>query len=224
MSRNQVRSIGDQIASRLRGELLAGRYEPGSPLREEVLAERFGVSRMPIRTVLQQLVHEGLLVAKRNCGVTVARSPDAVVTGLLTPLRVRIETYALRLCLARPDAGQFDGLQAVIDEMESAGRKRDDAAMIDADFAFHESLLATAGLEDIVPLWKGVVGRMRNYHIDSNRRLDDYRVIPFVHEKLLGVFRAGDADAAIAALTSHIENGEFNRKAIRAWSNARGRR
>ena len=62
------RSIGEQITSRLRGELMGGRYAPGTPLREEVLAHRFGVSRMPIRNALQQLVHEGLLVAKRRRG------------------------------------------------------------------------------------------------------------------------------------------------------------
>lgn len=223
MPQTQVRSIGDQITSRLRGELLTGRYEPGTPLREEVLAERFGVSRMPIRNVLQQLVHEGLLVAKRNCGVTVAPSPAAIVTGLLTPLRVQIEAYALRLCLPRLTAADFDGLRAIIAEMESAGRKKDDAAMLDNDFAFHEFLLTAAGLEDVVPVWKGVVGRMRDHHIQSNRRLADYGVIPFVHGALLSVFQTGDVEAAVGALTSHVENGEFNRRAIRAWAGARSR-
>ena len=213
-----VRSVRDQIVHRLRGELLSGLHTPGSPMREEGLAERFGVSRMPIRNALQQLVHEGLLVAKRNCGVTVARPPGEVVTGLLNPLRVQIETYSLRLCLARTTTDQFDGLQAIIEEMASACRRKDDATVIDNDFAFHQFLLTTAGLDDIVPVWKGVTARMRDFHIQGNRTHPDYGFIPFVHETLLDVFRAGDVDAAVRDLTSHIENGEFNKKAILAWN------
>jgi len=213
-----VKSVRDQIVNRLRGELLSGLHTPGSPMREEGLAERFGVSRMPIRNALQQLVHEGLLVAKRNCGVTVALPPGEVVTGLLNPLRVQIETYALRLCLPRMTADQFDGLQAIIEEMASACRRKDDATVIDNDFAFHQFLLTAAGLDDIVPIWKGVTARMRDFHIRSNQTTHpDYGVIPFVHKRLLDMFRSGDVEAAALALASHIENGEFNKLAILAW-------
>ena len=216
-----VQSVRDQIINRLRVELLGGRHVPGTPMREESLAERFGVSRMPIRNALQQLVHEGLLVAKRNCGVSVAAPAVEVVTELLNPLRVQIETYALRLCLPAMTADQFDGLQAIIDTMTSACRRKDDAAVIDCDFAFHQFLLTAAGLEDIIPVWKGVVARMRDFHIGRNRNHPDYGFIPFVHKRLLDVFRTGDVDAAVCALASHIENGEFNERAILAWK-ARG--
>jgi DNA-binding GntR family transcriptional regulator len=216
-----VKSVPDQIINRLRGELLSGQHAPGTPMREETLAERFGVSRMPIRNALQQLVHEGLLIAKRNCGVSVALPPAEVVTELLNPLRVQIETYALRLCLPVMNASQFDGLQSIIDTMTLACRQKDDAAVIDNDFAFHQFLLSAAGLDDIVPVWKGVVARMRDFHIQGNRTHADYAFIPFVHENLLGVFRSGDVEAAARALASHIENGEFNKKAIQAW-NSRG--
>jgi len=214
-----VMSVRDQILNRLRGELLSGRHAPGTPMREEGLAERFGVSRMPIRHALQQLVQEGLLVAKQNCGVSVALPPSNLVTGLLTPLRAQIETYALRLCLSGMTADRFDGLQAIIEEMAVACRRKDDAAVIDSDFAFHQFLLTAAGLDDIVPVWKGVTARMRDFHVRSNQAmLPDYGVIPFVHETLLEVFRAGGVDAAVRDLTSHIENGEFNKKAIQVWN------
>lgn len=216
-----VHSVRDQIASRLRSELLGGRYEPGTPLREEGLAERFGVSRMPVRNALQELVHEGLLVAKRNCGVTVAALPDATVNNLLIPLRVQIETYALRLCLARMTVPQFNNIHAILDEMTVASRRKDAAALIDADFAFHQTLLSAAGLDDVVPVWKGVVARMRDFHIGRNQTLANYGFIPFVHERLLEVFRAGDVDAAVQALASHIENGEFNERIVREWNAGR---
>jgi DNA-binding GntR family transcriptional regulator len=219
----QVRSIAEQITSRLRGEILSGQYEPGTPLREEGLAQRFGVSRMPIRNVLQQLMQEGLLVARRNCGATVAPRPGDLVKQILNPIRVQIETYALRICLPRMTAEQFERLQAIIDAMALAGRQKDDAALIDSDRAFHEFLLTAAGLDDIVPVWKATVGRTRDFQLRKNQALPDYEIVPFGHKMLLDVFRAGDVEAAVEAHASLINNGEFSRRAIEAWKAARRR-
>ena len=58
---------------------------------------------------------------------------------------------------------------------------------------------------------------MRDFHIGQNRNLPDYGFIPLVHERLLDVFRTDGVDAAILALASHIENGDFNTQAILAW-------
>ena len=90
-----VKAITDQIADRLRCELLAGKYEVGQPLREARMAEQFGVSRGPIRKVFEKLTREGLLVARTNLGVFVAHQPTEEIRELLRPLRVKIETYAL---------------------------------------------------------------------------------------------------------------------------------
>jgi len=177
---------------------------------------------MPVRNALQELVHEGLLVAKPNCGVTVAPPPDATVTNLLTPLRVQIETYALRVGWPQMSEAVFGSLEKILEVMTRACAQKDDAAVIDADFAFHQTLLSAAGLDDIVPVWKGVTARMRDYHIRGNRAHTDYGFIPFVHRRLVAIFRSGKLDAAVSALTSHIENSDFNRKAIEAWQ-SRGR-
>jgi hypothetical protein len=63
-----------------------------------------------------------------------------------------------------------------------------------------------------------MAARMLNFHIRWNRTHADYGIIPFVHERLLSVFRSGEVDVAIQSLTSHIENGEFNRIAIANWN------
>ena len=93
--------------------------------------------------------------------------------------------------------------------------------MIDNDFTFHQFLLTAAGLDDILPVWKDVVARMRDFHIRGNRTHSDYGVIPFVQETLLDVFRAGDVDLTVRSLASHIEDGEFNKKAIQTWNSRR---
>jgi DNA-binding GntR family transcriptional regulator len=63
--------VRDQIAERLRNEILADTIPSNEPLREVALAERFGTSRGPIRDVLLELTKEGALVYKPNAGVRV---------------------------------------------------------------------------------------------------------------------------------------------------------
>lgn len=65
-------------------------YPPGIALREEALASEFGVSRTPIRHVLQRLEFEGLVAIKRGAGAVVS-------TVDLISLK---EVYALRLKIA----------------------------------------------------------------------------------------------------------------------------
>jgi DNA-binding GntR family transcriptional regulator len=74
-----IRSTREQITDRLREDIFSGRLAEGERLQEAKLAERFGVSRGPIREALAQLTQEGLLEAKPNRGVS------TVVSACRTP-------------------------------------------------------------------------------------------------------------------------------------------
>ena len=209
----------EHIASRLRGEVVAGRFHAGEPLREVALAAEFGVGRTLVRQAFGVLVKEGLLKARHNCGVTVAEPPSQAARELLTPLRVQIETYALRRCFDALDDAAFREWDALLIRLRHAVELRDRAAILDADFAFHRSILARAGLEELVPVWQPVITRLRAYHDRRNRRFDDGQLplIHAIHEALVRVFREGTKREALAALRSHIEDGEFNQRVRRAW-------
>ena len=70
------RTLPEQIAARLRQEVLSSKLKPGDPLREVDLSERFGVSRGPVREAFRQLTQQGLLVLEPNKGVRVAQNPE----------------------------------------------------------------------------------------------------------------------------------------------------
>ena len=80
------RTIREQIADRIRADVIAGRLAEGTNLREQALAKQYGVSRAPIRDALLQLTQEGLLIAKPNCGcagrLTLGRGDSAVGGGI----------------------------------------------------------------------------------------------------------------------------------------------
>lgn len=78
------------LYNEIRKRIYTLEYAPGEPLREEELASEFGVSRTPIRQVLQSLEYEGLITSKPGSG--------SIVT--IVDLRALKEVYELRLKLA----------------------------------------------------------------------------------------------------------------------------
>ena len=65
-------SLSEQIAERLRDDIVHGRIKPGTHMIQDELCERFGTSRMPVRDALQQLTHEGLLEQRGQQRVVVS--------------------------------------------------------------------------------------------------------------------------------------------------------
>lgn len=212
-----ARTISEQVGETLRAELLAGEHAPGTPLREEELATRFGVSRHPIRKVLQQLTLEGLLKAKPNCGVVVAESASGHVTGLLTPMRKQLEVYALRLAWPSLNVTHRTEWDRLLVRMRRAADDQNHAEVLKLDAAFHQMILTAAKLDEFLSLWQGIFSRMRDHHAYGNSTLADLRVVHFIHERLLESFFSGDREQAVADLISHLENGEFNRRMRQTW-------
>ena len=95
-------TLSSMVTERLRELVIAGSYEPGTQLSEVDLAERFGVSRGPIREGLQRLVQEGLLRSEPHRGVFIpVISPDDVHDIYLA--REAIEGAAVKAICARED-------------------------------------------------------------------------------------------------------------------------
>ena len=131
----------DLIADTLRDEILHGAFAPGQPLRQEELAERFGVSRLPVRDALLRLEAQGLVNVLPNRGAFVVS---------LTPDEVR-EIYEMRILL------EGDILERAVPRMTADDWRRIDAAhaesvrsangpeWVEGDWAFHRALYEPAG-------------------------------------------------------------------------------
>ena len=81
--------LTQQLVDSIREDILSGHYEPHSNLRQDALAEKYGVSRIPVREALLQLEGEGLVSIQPRRG--------AIVTPL-SLLEVD-DVFALRLLL-----------------------------------------------------------------------------------------------------------------------------
>ncbi|MFI1460903.1 GntR family transcriptional regulator [Nocardia carnea] len=95
------------VADALRADILAGRLAPGDRLREVDLAERFGVSRIPVREALSQLQSEGFVTLVRYRGATVS-APSGSAARELVQIRRGLEVLAAQLA-ARNRGGAAAG-------------------------------------------------------------------------------------------------------------------
>src|SRR5262245_26158964 len=77
---------GQRVTDRIRDLILSGELAPGSRIRQEALAEKFGTSRIPVREALRRLESEGLVILVPNSSAWVAK----------LDLRECIEIYRIR--------------------------------------------------------------------------------------------------------------------------------
>lgn len=94
--KNGGRSQSGRATLVLREMLLEGRFQPGERIREVPLAAELGVSRIPLRLVLERLAHEGLLVVRSTRGFVVQRFSTADIYDAIE-LRGLLEGMAARL-------------------------------------------------------------------------------------------------------------------------------
>jgi len=101
----------------LREMLLEGHFQPGERIREVPLAAELGVSRIPLRLVLERLAHEGLLVVRPTRGFVVQRFSTADIYEAIE-LRGLLEGMAARLAAERlEDPGEAAKLQGLNKEL-----------------------------------------------------------------------------------------------------------
>jgi len=201
---DMVYSLREQIVSRLRDEVLSGRLTEGERLSEASLGDRFGVSRTPIREALLQLTHEGLLEAKPNCGVRVARSAPDAIRELIVPVRRTLETYALRSFFDQIDDGDFQRWEEILERLKDACRRQDYPAIAEHDLAFHRSIIRRAGQRDLEAIWSAIVARVRRHFLQTQREYDDPMDIHAEHAAVVEAFRTCDKEAAVEALGANV--------------------
>ncbi len=127
----------------LRDEILDLTLPPGSPVDEATLAERFAMSRTPIREALVRLEGEGLVVTLPNRSTVVANIDFANLNAFFDALTLmyRVTTRLAAEFHSDPDLQRIRAKQAVFATAVEAG---DELAMIACNRDFHVAI-AEAG-------------------------------------------------------------------------------
>jgi DNA-binding GntR family transcriptional regulator len=195
------RTIREQIADRIRADVLSGRLAEGTSLREQTLAEQYGVSRAPIRDALLQLTQEGLLVAKPNCGVKVGTSSIEDIQPIVVDLRRRIEVFALRKAFSTFTDADIAKLDETVEQLRAAAQQEDLSEIVRHDMALHRYILEATGNADLLAIWLPIVSRMMLHYSRHRDMMESHRE----HAAIVDAIRQGDKKAAVKALEANIQ-------------------
>ena len=198
----RVDSVADLAYERIRGYVLGGEVAPGERLGQVELAERFGISRTPVREALRRLAGESLVNFHSNRGFRVA---DLGLDAVLRRMEVRsiVEPGIARLAALRRTEEDLRRLEEAIAGEEGA---RDGVTAHDASRDFHLALARASGNEELArvlnSLWLVEVGRrlLSRRTADPNWLHDDVTE----HREILAAVSEGRASDAEHLMADHI--------------------
>lgn len=191
-----------RIAVGLRRAILQGEYSPGERIRQEVIAEQFGASRLPVREALRILQSDGLITLVANSGAWVSQLDERECAESYE-IRERLEPLLLRESMSELTPADLKRLRELAGQME---RETSVETFLRLDREFHllsYSRARTGLLSSIIErLWNTTQHYRRTFAllVGSQGR----RVIHFEHFLLVDAIERQDAHEAQRVLESHI--------------------
>jgi DNA-binding GntR family transcriptional regulator len=198
---NQTRT--ERLAEQISNAILAGEFAPGARLDEHQLAQRFGVSRTPVREALRQLATSGLIDLRPRRGAVVANL-TAEETETMFVAMAEMEASCARLAALRMTPLERRRLEALQEQMGALVREGDPTAYADANQTFHLTIYAGAHnsvIADFTASLRRRVAPFRRAQFRTEGRLPKSWA---EHGAVVRAILAGDAGGAHAAMLHHV--------------------
>jgi DNA-binding GntR family transcriptional regulator len=219
-------SLTSAVADRLRDQIIRGEIPEGSQLRQNVIADQYRVSRIPVREALRQLDAEGLITIVPNRGAIVPElSPDDI--GELFAIRALLEPEVLKASIPNLTTAQFAEAEAMLLKFEDDLQREDHIGNWGRlNWQFHSILYSGAKQPHFMSIIRNV-----NHNGERYTRLQLYLTHGIQraneeHHRLLQLCRERNVTAACDLLRQHIQHAGQSLKEVVQESrhrNANGR-
>ncbi|THF61865.1 GntR family transcriptional regulator [Pseudothauera nasutitermitis] len=201
-TRARVSSTSDQIADALRRAIADGLLPAGAMLRQDDIAARFEVSKIPVREALKRLEAEGLVRFNPHRGAVVASLSAAALAEYLE-IRALLEGHAAALAAPRITDEQLAEARARLDDFACATEPARRGAL---NWAFHAALYQAAERPLLVEEIRALHHKVERYVAAAVERHADTEMPKTrgEHEAILAAFTRRDADAAACLTRAHV--------------------
>ncbi len=194
--------VVNSVHNRLREDILSGHIQPGVYLSQVQLAERYGVSRTPLREALRMLQEEGIITATHNHRVRVREVNLDDVEGI-SAQRILLSSLATYITVSSVNWRAGYDLEACLERLEVASAAGDAEAWHQADLAFHSAHqeLAPPSIRDDLDRLGQRDELYKTIWMRTDRHTDPQTVEE--HYSIATASLAGDAGEAMRAVARH---------------------
>ena len=217
---NSRRTLADTAAEQLRSAIRNGKLKPDTRLVEREIAERLGVSRVPVREAIQQLVEEGLARKIPRHG-TFVYAPSWVELEEIASLRMVLEQFAVERVMTRWNPKFGMRLEWIVNDMQTAVANCDCAQLLEADEEFHLALWQMADhslLVDIASSLRARISKFLFQAVEAQKDSPLFAEYVKQHTQVIEAIRSGDVARAKHAMATHVAGATSQILKFHGWA------
>ncbi|MEL6619872.1 MAG: GntR family transcriptional regulator [Pseudomonadota bacterium] len=196
-------STPQRIERALVEEISAGALAPGERLDETRLAERFGVSRTPVREALSRLTAQGVLVHGEKRGVFVAQYTREELGQMFEAMH-EIEAACARIASQRLTLLMRAEIEAAQEKCAAAAEAGDRNAYLRANEAFHLTIYRATGNPYIAEIASEFRRRTGPFRAKKFANRDDLIASAENHRALIADIFSEDSGTASRGMRAHM--------------------
>ena len=196
-----VRTLSDQTYEIVRRRILVGAMQPGTAVRQDVIAAELGVSKIPLREALGRLEQDGLLSSYPNRGYVV-RDLSSDEASEVFALRLKLEPGAVAEACLRATPADHAAAETALSALE-AELAKPDGDHVSSNRAFHLALVRPGGhiTFQLMERLQILAERYVRVHLEPFGR--DERA-SLEHREILDAWTRGDAQNVETLTANHI--------------------
>lgn len=193
------------VLASLRADVASGFLAPGDQIVQERLAERYGVSRAPLREALRLLESEGLVTHEPHRGYFVTSLSVADLHEVYR-LRALLEAEAITNAVPHLSPAEIDRIEALAHAVDDASSRADLGSVTAVNRQFHFTIFEASAMPRLIrllgQLWDATDAYRAVYFSDPA----NLRRISVEHREIIAALRAHDTVAVVAAHAQHRSN------------------
>ncbi|ORJ58272.1 GntR family transcriptional regulator [Geothermobacter hydrogeniphilus] len=188
-------TLREKILETIRESILKGNLKPGEKVAEPELAERFGISRTPIREAFRQLESEGYLTVIPRKGAVVTELSERDVSEFYA-IKSILEGYAARLAARNLSPRDIDKLEQINKRLEQLAEEGDVKNFYRIHNEFHDLFIKASGNEKLAELIEQVGMKFNRLRMASLSLPGRMEISVAEHRKIIAAFRDKDGESA----------------------------
>lgn len=200
ISRNYLH---DQVAKRLRALIQSGQIKPNERLNEVALAERFGISRTPLREAIKILATEGLLELLPNRGAHVARFSETEVDEMLVVI-AGLEATAGELAASKITEVELAEVEALNARMAEAYATGNIPEYFEINILIHKSIMAASRNQTLAGIYEKLSGRIQQARFAAHKTPQQWEEAMRDHHQMIALLRARDSEGLGRLMRAHV--------------------